>query len=484
MVVPTHKVFVASSRVLLACGIVLLAIGALLVSGRPDDISLLQASLGWAIVCAGLLPAYFYFSREDRGAAPIVPVAGIFYAICFGLPVFLIDIGWPTGIKHRLYHTDIAQRSDLFDPNAQMLILAGVLVFSAIYILFQSLIFRRIPHIRLPQETQPYHVILLAWALMGFYLIYLFFPAVRSVPSIGQLSEPALYTAICIFFLFWQQKKIGKWHAGIVFGLMLPALMVYRMASGLMTPTLLLALLVFFLMCVVGDRRFLVIATLGAAILVLLYKPVSDYRNIVMAQSIDTITGRLSAFSESISGTIEGIGGQDVRVHQVVRRISLLPVFSFAYQRTPEPVPYWAGHTLSPLLTSAIPRLIWPDKPEERAGKAFADRYVLIQPDHRTSINIPWITEFFVNFGVSGVGMSLVGIFLAFLERLLNNRKMSPAEAAVGMAVFFPLCYPESNVSVMCGSLLPVTLCLWIYFTVGLRVAPILESRILRRGGT
>ncbi len=46
--------------------------------------------------------------------------------------------------------------------------------------------------------------------------------------------------------------------------------------------------------------------------------------------------------------------------------------------------------------------------------------------------------------------------------------------------VLLPLFYQESNFSLMTGSLLPLTVSLWLYFTVGLRV-PLPGFRSSRR---
>ncbi len=48
--------------------------------------------------------------------------------------------------------------------------------------------------------------------------------------------------------------------------------------------------------------------------------------------------------------------------------------------------------------------------------------------------------------------------------------RLSYLEFVTGTTILLPLFYQESNFSVMTGSLLPLTVSLWVYFTVGLRV--------------
>ncbi len=76
--------------------------------------------------------------------------------------------------------------------------------------------------------------------------------------------------------------------------------------------------------------------------------------------------------------------------------------------------------------------------------------------------------------------MTLVGVLFGFLERFLARPRMAPLEFVTGVIILLPLFYQESNFSLMTGSLLPLTVSLWVYFTVGLRV-PLPGFRSSRR---
>jgi photosystem II stability/assembly factor-like uncharacterized protein len=155
----------------------------------------------------------------------------------------------------------------------------------------------------------------------------------------------------------------------------------------------------------------------------------------------------------------------------IFHRMSHLWLFHVVDAKSPNEVPYWNGKTYRPLFTSFIPRLIYPNKPEERFGYEFGYRYGFIKKsDTHMSINLPWIVELLSNFGRWGViwGMALVGIFLAFLDRLFNSKGMTELEFIVGMAIIFPLVVPESNLSLMVGSILPLFVSLYVYFAGGM----------------
>jgi hypothetical protein len=84
-------------------------------------------------------------------------------------------------------------------------------------------------------------------------------------------------------------------------------------------------------------------------------------------------------------------------------------------------------------------------------------------------MNLPWMTELLANFGGWGVilGMTVFGFFLTFMDRVFNSRHTTDLEFAVAIGVLLPLVRPESNFSVMVGSILPLTIWLFIYFKVG-----------------
>ena len=72
----------------------------------------------------------------------------------------------------------------------------------------------------------------------------------------------------------------------------------------------------------------------------------------------------------------------------------------------------------------------------------------------------------YVNFGIWGVliGMTLVGVLFGLLEAVFNRSEMSPLEFVIGTTILLPLFYQESNLSLMTGSMLPLTICFWLYF--------------------
>jgi hypothetical protein len=124
------------------------------------------------------------------------------------------------------------------------------------------------------------------------------------------------------------------------------------------------------------------------------------------------------------------------------------------------------------LATNLVPRFLWKDKPAETLGQWFGHEYRILEPDDSiTSINLPWIVEFYVNFGPLGImiGMAVVGIMMALLERFFLNPDMTEVEVIAGWALLFRLFYQESNVSLMLGGLLLQVIFMGVLLFVVLR---------------
>jgi len=95
------------------------------------------------------------------------------------------------------------------------------------------------------------------------------------------------------------------------------------------------------------------------------------------------------------------------------------------------------------------------------------------------SVNIPWITELYANYGRIGIflGMALIGSFMGLLDRLFNAPRTNVAEKAIAAGLVLPFFYQESNFTLMTGSLLPLALTMWIYFVFGMGAVGWIKTR-------
>lgn len=470
------------------CG---LAIAGLLVGFRPNDTSLAQALLGVGILAVGVTPGLIFLWGKHPAPIPTFPVANLFYVVCFGLPVFLAPVIWPQVAGGATFHYHgilVADRVDFLDVRALTLVLAGMALASVAYYAAAKLFPQRMPQFTLPQQINNRRVVLLLGLLLAGHAAYLFIPALRPLPSIGQFLEPVGYLAFGGFYWLWRDRRLSLRTALVIFGVLLPIVILKKLTGGLLTPVILFGLFFFFLAGFFRHRLALAVAGLCALVVLGGYGPLTDVRLNTWGdpafKSYSPAEKLEHAFHDRQPNLTLGeklVGSAGLALN----RTAFLAMFSRVVDQTPESVPYWNGETYKPLLTSFIPRALWRGKPEERIGYSVGIRYGFTFPGLpvETSMNLPWIIEMFMNFGVPGVliGMSLIGILLAFLDRVFNRPGMTPLEAVVGLTVIFPLAYPDSNFSLMTGSLLPLTLALWVYFRVGLTAFPGWEGRIADR---
>jgi len=140
-----------------------------------------------------------------------------------------------------------------------------------------------------------------------------------------------------------------------------------------------------------------------------------------------------------------------------IERVSSLIGMAAVVDSTPATVPYWSGESYIFLLVSMIPRAVWPDKPSQTVGNDFGQRYgFLYAGDTSTSLNLPWLIEFYANFGIWGValGMALVGIAFRFVEAKFGSSRSTMQEFILSLTLVFGLFYAETNLALMWGNLL------------------------------
>lgn len=142
----------------------------------------------------------------------------------------------------------------------------------------------------------------------------------------------------------------------------------------------------------------------------------------------------------------------------VATRSATMDLFADVVRQTPASVPFWGGETYLSLIGAFVPRIFWPNKPLKRLGQDFGHRYgYLHSNDRSTSINLPFVVEFYANFGGTGViiGMFIVGGILAALGRLVNHPGQDWVRSLCGGLLLVPIVTNiESDFSLVFGGLI------------------------------
>ncbi len=437
----------------------------------PVDIAL----AGLLIVWLSAMPGLMHLQCVEPPPIPFLPYAGIYYLVFFGLPVFAGPLSFLTDNKVVLYYRVVVETLSI---DALLVMAGGIALMFAGFYLAQGTLFAWLTSFKSGATANPKHLSLLYWLLLVVSLAYRYSPTLQALPSIGQLLEPVGLLALGGLFLQWWAGDLSKTQVLLLF-VALPFDLYMRLRFLFMSD--LMFFVVFFSFILWRCEWKKTLATLAAfgVLCVLTYNVTTVSRSMWGGE---TFSGKIRSSIEEIGSIFQGSNivvsplddrlgvTYDRRIAPLIHRIGQVWVFQAVYDRSPDPIPYLRGETYLPILTSFIPRAIYPDKPEERAGGMFGHRYGFLgEKSGNTSVNIPWIVELLVNFGPLGVlaGMAVFGVLLGLLDKAFNRHGMTDLDFLIGLIVIYRLGYQESNFSVMTGSLLPLFIALVLYFRFG-----------------
>lgn len=428
-------------------------------SSIPADIRITAACL-WA---SCWLPAWFYLRApaSRRPPIPFLPIIGVLYGLCFALQVAL-------GYPNQFYRIETGVMSPV-DPGWDYaapvrLALLGWFMCLIAYGIGLHLLPRRPVRSRLPWRPE-------ALARWGIVLLFmgLAFDSIRNFPV------PLIFKGVVIFgstlALFGAALLIvlrteGVLSLGQTLLLLTGVLVLFvqRLAAGSVSGVVYLAAAAVLAYWLAAKRLNVVIV---AIILILLACVVTvrgiiiEFRSEVWYGNVSyTTLDRTELLRDLVSRRVEQVGvwrtiegGAEV----VIGRSAYLDLFADVVRQTPRNVPYWRGETYLSLIGIAVPRFLWPSKPTKVLGQEFGHRYnYLYDQDVQTSINLPFLIEFYMNFGPAGIvlGMAIVGLVYALLHRLLNNPGQPVEVSILALVLLLPLYNIESDFSLVFGGLI------------------------------
>ncbi|MCV3214632.1 hypothetical protein OGM63_14100 [Plectonema radiosum NIES-515] len=435
-----------------------------LLKHRPEPISIDKALMALSIIWVGFLPSIQYLSDRKRPPIPFFPLVGIFYVTSFGLPIFSKELEFA-----------VIKRFSLANVTNEALILVfiSLLGMNISYYVSKSSLLQKISPIQLSGAYSKSKLLTIVWQLLLLHLAGLFIPFIRAIPSLNQLLEPIGYLAFGILYILWSRSRLPSFQTWVFLGVCLPIELISRLATGALAQMMTLGL---FMTIVIWyeRKRFPVTLISLSIIFYIIFNPVKyEFRALTWGgkYSHSNPIEKVKLFTDLVIKQYSNLGAEykkkDSHKVSATERTAHILLFSNIVDDTPTIVPYWGGKTYSNLLTSYIPRALWPDKPTEQIANEFGRRYKYLgSNDYTTAWNLPWIVEMYANFGSLGVliGMPLVGLFLAFLEQKLNASRMDSLEVVIGATILFPLIYQESNLSLMIGAAVNISFGLYLMF--------------------
>jgi hypothetical protein len=482
LAVPRDHAECRSRQLLLACwGIMVLAptFPALFPTASPEPATFPQdvvdlAAFFW-LLC--LLPALHYVAQPARGRRPFpfMPLIGFL----FGLYYPLVVLGGADNLVH-LAEKGIGRLDPEHDYARPLRIaLDGWMALYVTYLLTMRLPLprtRRVGRIgaHVPMQTSKAWAFFFLFASIAFEIINLRSEVPLILKGAVTFSLALGYMGLILLTALSVARRLSLLETVALYAGL--AASIFLELSSSATWKLTYVLFAYFLGRWIVRRHFGVATLLAGLAAIVFFTLVrgamTEWRQLrwctQQAGSCVSDTGAqwsersLPAHSMLMLGLVQrqvddsGFVGATRHSWSVVSQRATLDLLADAVRRTPNEVPYWDGETYRSLVGFTIPRFLWPDKPRKTLGQDFGHRYGYIaDTDGTTSINLPFLVEFYLNFGEQGViwGMCLVGVLFGLLDRYVNQPRQSLLVTLAAGVLLFPLLNIENDLSLQFGGL-------------------------------
>jgi hypothetical protein len=411
------------------------------------------SDFGRILACVNIwlsaIPLWVFLVARRR-MIPFPAFALALYSAYFSFPIFM-----PTPL-FLLFHSGPAWES--VDETLLLVVVGTASMLTGLY--GTGFVVARLPKVRREIDLKRALPALATIAVLSFAVRFATFGVItRTFGSIlytigyfGQIALSALLIA-------WLRGYLNLGYKALTLGLFF-LLVAVGLASGLLASVAMpVAGLLF---AYAWERRRLPWSVIIAGVLIFIPFNAAKMQFRTMAQTDSgskanpaNLVNLVAKFATLTYENVENgkLGSDDEMTRSGQARTNQLGIFAVVVNETPRVIPYWDGYTYSDILWHLIPRVVVPDKPAPAIGQEFPRRYELIGYwDYATSVNLPQVIEFYINFGPVGLllGMLLVGFIYAFLDHCYSG---TVAGAVVGCTLFSGLMNMESNFSPVFGSL-------------------------------
>jgi hypothetical protein len=204
----------------------------------------------------------------------------------------------------------------------------------------------------------------------------------------------------------------------------------------------------------------------------------SHYRDIRWdehSSNIGVIAAWEQAFSEESAESHSAHGRSQTGSEATIARMSELTSLAYVVELVPDSVPHTGGIVYSMLLTSVIPRVFWPDKPNmtRYALNPFVIALGLTTPEdsEHSAIGISLPAQGYFEHGIAGsIGwMALFGVMAGLISRYFGT---TLAGTVAGATVMGPLCTSgaagfQNTFGAAWQQIFGATLLVWLLFLLG-----------------
>ncbi|MGH7931813.1 MAG: hypothetical protein ACREQN_01465 [Candidatus Binataceae bacterium] len=427
----------------------------------PAHLTPAERALGTAIVVLSAFPSWLWLSGRDRGI-PFMPFYGMVFTAYFGIPIFAMQ-------DFSVMWSSAPVPNDLVTRALELTVLGLLLVYLGYYgpqsLVLSELMPRASMRWKHAGTLKFWGIAFGAGGLLIFGILHLL-----RLPS--GLREPIVFAAdlclvgVCILFVLQLTGRLDRLTTLFLWLVLVPARLLLGFGTGSTAQGLEFALTLLLVYSAVRRRMPWKLLLFSGLAFVVLRPAEGTFRMIAWAggpmekaSQAQKIQLFIRVTSYTTKSLLEGQSASSNPVVQMAMHRLGADVMAFAavVHDTPGVVPYWGGATYYPLLFKFVPRLIYPDKPEETSGQTFGHRYGLIDAGNSwTAYNLPQIVELYANFGVVGVvvGMFLFGMFYRAILSIFVHAGMGTGALIGAIYMAAQLIAIESATSLMIGDVI------------------------------
>jgi len=239
---------------------------------------------------------------------------------------------------------------------------------------------------------------------------------VTTLLMIGRYAQPIGILILAYAYTIWRSRTLG---------LMMIAVVVIQVLLGFVSNEKGLAMLGGILVIVtvyLVDGRLAKSWLIAGALFITIAFPVFQaYRTVVVGERGVTNAEAAQDIGKVLRLAIDGERrNNDEKLVAFFERSSVKGSVELIVSRAGVDVAYQRGHTLTPILTAFIPRLLWPNKPSVETGLLFNDEFQIA--DAVVYISPSYLGELYWNFGWAGalIGLLVIGLVLGYTSALCD----------------------------------------------------------------
>jgi len=419
-----------------------------------------------------ILPAYIYIYQLKRESLsiniPFLPIVGGLYAYYFALPGLL---GEYFEVGQVVLDKNVLNDASFLSCVGWSLLLIG-------FYSTRKYIQAFVKPLYLPIDGNKAEST--GWFLIGVGVaatsLHSQFMLPSSLIQVVRFLSLCLELGIGLLLILALRKQLSSKSRPLFWYLLIPLFLLLQLSIGLTSSLIIAGSYIF--MVVWGVRKkvslwLIIILILSAG---MVRGVMDEFRLLTWSQGQYE---HVSAFDKSMlmlslvgKSMFEFNGGSDNfsdTVDFLIYKRSMFSTFAYVIGETPDYIPFWGGETYLSLPATIIPRFLWPDKPTKDLGPRYGHRYSLLgEYNFNTSMNLPQMIEFYVNFGVLGVliGMFLLGLIYQILYQKINLKESGDGVLLIGAIVFSRMLNVESDFSLIFGQVMQTVFIYYILFKV------------------